>query len=177
VSAGPISPSSQESAPLRLREAVEADLPELVQVLQQAFAEYQDKLDPPSSAQDETVDRLRAVLRSSHAVVAELEGAIVGCVFYAPIGDHVDLFRLAVLPVQRRRGIAQALIRYVEDRTRELGLSRVQLGVRIALTRNRDYYERLGYRFVEARSHAGYSKPTFVILEKRVDCIPPDVAE
>ncbi len=152
-----------------LREATDADLPPLVVVLKEAFEEYRDQLDPPSGAHTESVEKLRNVLRSARAVLAEIEGEIVGCVFYAPTGDHVDLFRLAVLPVQRRRGIAHALIGYVEARTRDLGLPRVQLGVRVALQRNREYYERLGYRFVEARTHVGYSQPTFVILEKLVD--------
>jgi len=45
----------------------------------------------------------------------------------------------------------------------------VQLGVRVALPRNRAYYERLGYGFVEARSHDGYSQPTYVFLEKALE--------
>ncbi len=154
---------------ITLREAADADLPALVVVLKEAFEEYRDQLDPPSGAHTESVEKLRSVLRSARAVLAEIEGEIVGCVFYAATGDHVDLFRLAVLPVQRRRGIAHAWIGYVEARTRELGLPRVQLGVRVALQRNREYYERLGYRFVEARMHAGYAQPTFVILEKRLN--------
>jgi ribosomal protein S18 acetylase RimI-like enzyme len=153
---------------IMLREATDADLPPLVAVLKESFEEYRDQLDPPSGAHAESVEKLRNVLRSARAVLAEIDGAIVGCVFYAATGDHVDLFRLAVLPVQRRRGVAHALIAYVEARTRELGLRRVQLGVRVALQRNREYYERLGYHFVEARAHAGYSQPTFVILEKDV---------
>ena len=82
-----------------LREATDADLPPLVVVLKEAFEEYRDQLDPPSGAHTESVDKLRNVLRSARAVLAEIEGEIVGCVFYAPTGDHVDLFRLAVLPV------------------------------------------------------------------------------
>lgn len=149
-----------------LREAADADLPALVVVLKAAFEEYRDRLDPPSGAHNETAAKLREVLRTSRATLALIGGEIVGCVFYAPSGNHVDLFRLAVLPDYRRRGIARALIEYVEARARELGLLRVQLGVRVALPGNRAYYERLGYRFVEARMHTGYAEPTFVILEK-----------
>ena len=42
----------------------------------------------------------------------------------------------------------------------------MQLGVRLQLPRNRALYERLGYHFVEARTHAGYAEPTYAILEK-----------
>jgi predicted N-acetyltransferase YhbS len=154
---------------ITLREATDGDIPALVVVLKAAFEEYRGRLDPPSGAHAETVVKLREVLRTARAVLALAGDEIVGCVFYAPSGDHVDLFRLAVLPMQRRRGIARALIGYVEARVRELGLPRVQLGVRVALPNNRAYYERLGYRFIEARTHAGYAEPTFVILEKILD--------
>jgi ribosomal protein S18 acetylase RimI-like enzyme len=151
-----------------LREAANADLPALVAVLKAAFEEYRGRLDPPSGAHDESAAKVREVLRTSRAVLALSGDEIVGCVFYAPSGNHVDLFRLAVLPEYRRRGIARRLIEYVEARARQLGLPRVQLGVRVALPGNRIYYERLGYRFVEARTHAGYAEPTFVILENFV---------
>ena len=152
-----------------LREASNADIPALVLVLKESFEEYRGQLDPPSGAHTETTAKLREVLRTARAVLALIDGEVVGCVFYGPAGDHLDLFRLAVLPAQRRRGIARALVAYVEARAQELGFSRVQLGVRVALTGNRTYYERLGYRFVEARTHPGYAEPTFVILEKIVD--------
>jgi predicted N-acetyltransferase YhbS len=149
-----------------LREATDADIPTLVVVLKESFEEYRDRLDPPSGAHTETAAKLREVLRTARAVPALVDGAVVGCVFYAPAGDHVDLFRLAVLPAQRRRGIARALVAYVEVRAQELGLPRIQLGVRVGLMGNRAYYERLGYRLLEARTHTGYPEPTFVILEK-----------
>jgi ribosomal protein S18 acetylase RimI-like enzyme len=84
------------------------------------------------------------------------------------MGDYVDLFRLAVLPSHRRRGVGRALVEYVETRALALGIPRVQLGVRMALPVNRGYYERLGYRFLEARAHSGYAEPTYVILEKKL---------
>ena len=154
---------------ITLRAATDADISALVVVLKAAFEEYRGRLDPPSGAHAETAAKLREVLRTSHAVLALAGDEIVGCVFYTPSGDHVDLFRLAVLPEYRRRGIARALIAYVEARARELGLPRVQLGVRTALTGNRAYYERLGYRLLASRMHAGYTEPTFVILEKFLD--------
>src|SRR5258706_3332837 len=154
---------------ITLRETTDADIPALVVVLKTAFEEYRGQLNPPSGAHTETVAKVHNVLRTARAVLALAGDEIVGCVFYAPLGDHVDLFRLAVLPAHRRRGIPRALIAYVEGRTRELGLPRIQLGRRGALPTNRPSYERLGYRFIEARTHVGYAEPTFVILEKLVD--------
>jgi ribosomal protein S18 acetylase RimI-like enzyme len=151
-----------------LREAAEADVAGLVALLIAAFEEYRGRLDPPSGAHNETEKQLRDTLRRAHAVLAHVGAEIAGCVFYAPKRNYVDLFRLAVLPAYRRRGIGRALIEYVEGRALALGIPCVQLGVRIALPANRAYYERMGYRFVEARTHTGYAEPTYVILEKQL---------
>ena len=151
---------------ITLHEATDADIPALVAVLMAAFEEYRGVLDPPSGAHDETEERLRVTLREAHAVLARAGGELVGCVFYAPMSNYVDLFRLAVLPAYRRRGIARALVAEVEARALALGIPRMQLGVRVALPANRAYYERMGYRFLEARTHTGYAEPTYVILEK-----------
>src|SRR5262245_10630678 len=151
-----------------LREATDADVPTLVAVLIAAFDEYRGRLDPPSGAHGETEEKLRHLLRGASAVLAFVGDQVAGCVFYAPVGEHIDLFRLAVLPAYRGRGIGRALVEYVEAHAPALGISRVQLGVRVALPDNRAYYERMGYCFLEARTHAGYAEPTYVILEKRL---------
>jgi len=151
---------------VRLREATGDDAPTIVAVLQAAFEEYRGRLDPPSGAHGETIEKVRDVMRAACGVVALDGDQVVGCVFYAPEGGHIDLFRLAVLPAYRQRGVGRALIEYVESRALALGIPRVQLGVRVALPRNRAYYERMGYRFLETRTHEGYVEPTYVILEK-----------
>ncbi len=171
-----------------LRDATDADIPALVGVLQQAFAE-QATLDPPSGAISETDDKLRAVTDSgARAIVAEVGGAIVGCVFYdvetdalaqeraphradardaATVGTAaLYLFRLAVLPQYRERGVARALMTRGEQIARDLRLPRMRIGVRLALTRQRAWYERLGYRYVAFGTHAGYTQPTSATLEK-----------
>jgi ribosomal protein S18 acetylase RimI-like enzyme len=155
-----------ELSQLLLREGTEADLPATLGVLQAAFEEYRAWLDPPSGVHRETVASLGQELARGQLTLALHEDAIVGCVFSHVEGDHLYFGRLAVLPEFRNRGIAGALIAAVEARARDLGLHRVRLSVRVAQADNRARYERMGYGFVEARSHAGYREPTFVVLEK-----------
>ena len=78
------------------------------------------------------------------------------------------LGRLSVLQPFRRYGVGQALMEYVEQRTRELGLPRVQIGVRTALPHLQAYYERLGYHVVRYEAHEGYTVSTYVVMEKQV---------
>jgi ribosomal protein S18 acetylase RimI-like enzyme len=149
-----------------LRAATDADLPAALTVLHAAFAEYRAWLDPPSGVHRETVESLRAYLERGHMALASIDDMLVGVVLYHAEPGHIYFGRLSVLPEYRRRGIAGILIEYVETYARKLGLPRVRLSVRIAQPQNRAYYERIGYRFVEARTHAGYSAPTYDVLEK-----------
>jgi predicted N-acetyltransferase YhbS len=154
---------------LVLREATDDDVSAIVAVLMAAFEEYRDRLDPPSGAHGESVEKVQEIMQTARVVLAQAGDQIAGCVFYAPVDNHLDLFRLAVLPPYRQRGVGRALVQYVESRALAIGLPHVQLGVRVALPGNRAYYERMGYRFLEARTHKGYVEPTYIILEKTLD--------
>jgi ribosomal protein S18 acetylase RimI-like enzyme len=149
-----------------LREAAEDDLPGALAVLHAAFEEYRAWLDPPSGVHRETVESLRRYLERGHLTLGLLENRIVGCILYHTEADHMYFGRLSVLPAYRNRGIAGMLIDHVEAYARYLDIPRVRLSVRVAQPDNRAHYERLGYRFLEARSHAGYAGPTYDVLEK-----------
>ena len=43
-----------------------------------------------------------------------------------------------------------------------------QFSVRLALPRQRAYYERMGYRFLAYGTHAGFTEPTFATFTKDV---------
>ena len=151
-----------------LREASEADAETVAALLRAAFEEYRGKLDPPSGAHNETAELVREKLEYSRAVLALAGEVPAGCVFYETPEGYTYFSRLAVLPAYRRRGLARALIEYVEEQARALGRPRVRLGVRLALPRQRTYYERLGYRAIHALTHAGYTEPTYLMLEKQL---------
>jgi ribosomal protein S18 acetylase RimI-like enzyme len=151
---------------LILRQATQADVAVIVNLIRQAFEEYRGRLDPPSGAHEETEERVRLKMASSQVVVVLAGDVPVACVFYERESDYLHFHRLSVLPAYRRRGVGRLLIDYVENRARALGLTGVRLGVRLALERLRSYYDRLGYRFREYRTHSGYPEPTYAILEK-----------
>lgn len=157
----------------QLREATDADLASVVDLIRAAFAEYEDRLDPPSSAQRRTIESTRQELAEGNALVATVEQQLVGCVLYFPKPDYMYLARLAVLPTYRGHGIARSLIAAVEERARAAGLHGVELSVRLQLAELRAAYERLGYRVVRYGTHKGYSAPTYVTLHKPLDTIQP----
>ena len=154
---------------ISLRAATENDIPIIVALIQAAFKEYAGALDPPSGAHKESAENIRHKLTTERAVLALLGDRAIACVFYRDEDDYMYFGRLAVLPAYRNRGISAMLIAYVEQRAGELGLPRVRLGVRVALPHLRARYERLGYRVIEQRSHAGYAEPTYLVMEKLLD--------
>ncbi len=151
---------------ISLREGTNADVPTIVALIHAAFKEYDGVIDPPSGAHKESEEKLRQVLATERALLALLGEQALACVLYRNAGDHMYFGRLAVLPAYRNRGISAMLIAYVEQRAHEQGLPCVRLGVRVALPHLRARYERLGYRVIEQRSHAGYAEPTYLVMEK-----------
>jgi ribosomal protein S18 acetylase RimI-like enzyme len=149
-----------------VRDAAEADYPAALAVMRRAFAEYAERLDPPSGVHHETLASMVERAGEGGLLVAETGGQIVGMVLYRPEPEHLYLGRLAVLPEHRGRGIGHTLIAAVERRARELGFARIHLAVRLQLPEMRASYERLGYQVVAAHAHPGYSQPTFVSMEK-----------
>jgi GNAT superfamily N-acetyltransferase len=152
-----------------LREAAAGDEEQLVEVIHAAFEELRGRLDPPSGSHDESIETVRRQLQSGGAVMAFVGGRPAGCVFYLPRKDHVYLSRLGVLPEHRRRGLGLLLIGRVEERALSLCIPRVRLGVRNTLPRQREYYQRLGYRFHSDGFHEGHRQPTFAFLEKDLE--------
>jgi ribosomal protein S18 acetylase RimI-like enzyme len=154
---------------ITFRAAGDADVPAIVAIIRAAFKEYDGAIDPPSGAHKESEAKIREKMSADRAVLALLGQQAVACVLYRDEGDFMYFGRLAVLPEYRGRGIARALIAYVEGRARELDLPCVRLSVRVALPQLRARYERLGYRVIEERRHDGYAEPTYLVMEKLLD--------
>jgi len=152
-----------------LRTAMDADVPAITQLLKAAFAE-QATLAPPSGALSETDAKVREVMRTAGVLLAEVDRTIAGCVFHATEDRALYLFRLAVLPAFRCRGIARALLDACEEIACLRRLDGTRLSVRLALPRQRAYYERLGYVVVAYGTHPGFTTPTSAKLEKLRDC-------
>ena len=149
-----------------VRTATADDATTIVAIMHAAFQEYQGVLDPPSGVHKESAETIRLKMERARWFLADADERTVGCVMVEPRDGYMYLGRLAVLPAYRGQGIGAHLMDRVEAYARELGFTRVRLGVRLVLADMRAAYERRGYVFAETHTHEGYAEPTYVILEK-----------
>jgi ribosomal-protein-alanine N-acetyltransferase len=81
--------------------------------------------------------------------VLEREGRCVGFFLVKRAGDHLHLVNLAVVPAERRKGIATLALRKVEGIAWAYGLPRIELEVRETDLPAQLLYRQSGYRAVE----------------------------
>jgi ribosomal protein S18 acetylase RimI-like enzyme len=80
-----------------------------------------------TASETDTVADIGRLLREAHArcLVADIDGQIVGSIIATFDGWRGNIYRLAVRPDHRRRGIARALVASVEEAFAEWGVRRV----------------------------------------------------
>jgi len=160
-----------------LREATKEDAGVLAAIIQAAYAEFQNRLDPPSGAHGETEATMRGLFESERSALAGWGDTVAGCVFFRINAKDTYLHRLAVIPAYRRHGIGRALVTYVENQARLANSGRVRLGVRLQLPANQTFYRNLGYAVTSHHSHPGYSVPTYVSMTKDISEPPQRLIE
>jgi len=92
----------------------------------EAVLDLWQKADATPGITDNADDLRRAVTESQATVLlAEAEGRIVGSIIGAFDGWRGNIYRMAVHPKYRRRGIARALVSEVEKRLARQGAKRI----------------------------------------------------
>lgn len=152
---------------ISLRRAGPADAQRLAETIAAAFEQYRGKLVPESGAFRETAQGIATELTNgAGAIIAERNGAVLGCVMTRLEQGDLYLGRLSVLPAARGEGLARRLIAAVEDDARARGLPGVRLGVRVVLTENQRLFQSLGYREISREAHDGFDTMTSINLRK-----------
>jgi N-acetylglutamate synthase-like GNAT family acetyltransferase len=155
-----------ESNPFLIRAARPDEAEALVALLQRAFGVYRGKLRPESGALLETPETIRAVMKTSTILIVERNGRILGCVSVQRKGECAYAGRLAVEPMEQGIGVGRALLAAAEALARQMGSDRLRVDVRLKLRDNRAFFRALGFVEGAERCHPGFSKPTYVELEK-----------
>jgi ribosomal protein S18 acetylase RimI-like enzyme len=125
---------------ITVRGATRPDIPALMKFWLAAGENDSRPSDTP-----EAVERL--IDRDPDALIVAVDaGAIVGSVIAGWDGWRYHLYRLAVRPAWRRRGIGAALLRAAEDRFRALGATRADAMVLDGNDLGQNLWRASGYR-------------------------------
>src|SRR5262249_8380894 len=77
----------------------------------------------------------------------------VGSARYRLKGDFVRIKRVSVVPSSRGRGIATAMLGYIERLALGQGRTQARLTLRMSLPQNLRLHDRMGYEVVELKAH------------------------
>ena len=81
-------------------------------------------------------------------LVAGIDGRLSGFAIMKFGDDDAHLFLLAVAPKMQRAGIGRALLAWLEKSCRTAGMRHIRVEVRSGNRNARQFYERLGFRFL-----------------------------
>ena len=138
---------------IEVRIATAEEWPLVHQIMLEAFEEYRGVLDPPSAALSETLEDVRSSVANGGSLLAFMEGQPAGSARYALHEDHAYCSRLAVLPSKRRLGVAGAMLDFIEQTAKGLGIPEVRLSTREVMESNLKLYERQGYTATARSPH------------------------
>jgi len=142
-------------------------IPNLLELVQRAFAFMESLINPPSSMQSLTVEKIKSACSFGEVwTIGELPDA---CVFLKVRGDYLYISKLAVNEIMRGKGLARKLVDLAEHRAKSMGLSGLELETRVELTENHDTFQCLGFVKSGEGSHDGFVRTTFIVMRKAIE--------
>jgi len=122
---------------VQLRDATDEDIPALLSL-------WKDENVTASLTDSPAAVRL-AIATATAVLVAVDDGAVIGCLIATFDGWRGNMYRLAVRPPHRRRGIASALVLEGERRLRAAGARRITALIESDHDWAVSFWERAGY--------------------------------
>ncbi|MET0332738.1 MAG: GNAT family N-acetyltransferase [Rhizobacter sp.] len=146
---------------------------ELLALLHTAFAYQRERIDPPSSLYRLDAESLAHKAQEETLFLAVEAGDMVGCAFAKVKPDCVYVGKVAVQPGLQGQGIGRRLMQAVEHFARQTGKPVLELETRIELVENHQTFAAFGFVRTAEHAHAGYTRPTFVTMQKSLTSPAP----
>lgn len=138
----------------------------VLDLIRNAFAGMEGRIDPPSSVHRLTVQDIAEQARDAEVWVSGTPP--IACIFLTPRPDHLYLGKLAVAPGHQGQGLARKLIALAAERARALHLPALQLSTRVELIENHAAFQAMGFRKVGESAHPGHDRATSLIFRKEL---------
>lgn len=123
-----------------------ADASLVHEIMLSAFEEYRH-LEVPSSALDERASSIEESLRNGNedALLFYQDRVPVGSCRFKFDGNSLYFSRLSVRPESRGKGIAKAILRWLQDYALDHDIVAMSCRVRLVLPQNIDLYQSIGF--------------------------------
>lgn len=152
-------------APWRVR-AGDAQIADLLALIQESFAYMEGRIDPPSSMHHLTLESIAELCQTGE--VWAIGTPPLACVFLEARADSLYLGKLCVRDMARGQGLARRLVALAETRARECGLRYLELQTRVELVENHATFARLGFEKTGETAHPGHTRPTSINMRRAV---------
>ena len=145
-----------------------ADWPALEDLLREAYAPMEARINPPSFLTTMTLGNIAQKARDEDLFLARDGMRPVACGFGQPAGAFYEIGKVAVAQSHRNQGLARTMMDMASLRATALGLSGLQLYARVELTENHTVYRALGFIQTATFTHPGFTQPTAFIFQRPV---------
>jgi predicted N-acetyltransferase YhbS len=140
----------------------------LLELLHEAFAYMDARIDPPSSLHRLTPASIAGKAKEETLLLATDKGELVGCVFAVRKDDALYVGKLAVRTSRQGNGVGRRLMDAAEELARRSGLAFLELSTRVELVENHATFAAMGFAKTAETSHQGYDRPTAITMRKRL---------
>jgi ribosomal protein S18 acetylase RimI-like enzyme len=139
----------------RIRAADAADVPVIVEIVDQAYRHYIVRIGkPPGPMLDDYATRV-----SEGAVWVLEEGAeMAAIIVLLPAPDYLLLDNIAVSPTRQGLGLGRRLLAFAEDEALRRGYREIRLYTHETMVENQRLYAAIGYEETGRGSEAGYNR-------------------
>lgn len=142
-----------------IRQASLSDIPNLRSCAERAFARYVPLIGRRPAPMD--ADFTAQIAKDQVHVSVAAQGAFQGYVVFFPVGGHMHLESVAVLPGAAGKGVGRSLIAFCEECARAQGIGAVHVYTNEKMEGNLTLYPRLGYTETERREEDGFHRVYF----------------
>jgi GNAT superfamily N-acetyltransferase len=127
------------------------------------------RIDPPSSMNRLTSKSVVKQMEDEILLVINHQSRPIACAFVTELSDAFYIGKLAVDEGHRNRGASTAILKWVENLSRDTGEYKpLRLQTRIELTENHAIFAHHGFVKTEEGRHPGFDRTTEITMEKPV---------
>ena len=139
----------------RIRAANAADVPVIVEIVDQAYRHYIARIGkPPGPMLDDHSARV-----SEGAVWVLEEGAVIAAIIVLrPAPNYLLLDNIAVSPTRQGLGLGRRLLAFAEDEALRRGYREIRLYTHETMVENQRLYAAIGYEETGRGSEAGFDR-------------------